>query len=96
MEQPLKTLTKDDLVVLFEWLSKSDENEKISFTDLSELVVLHKIHASLEKELKEPFDSDYTDIFSSARNSIKKDFEERMGKDTWLYDLMKTETNRKR
>jgi len=66
MNSPLDRLTKDELIVLFEWLSTNEENENVTFSDISELAVLDRIHGILEKELAEPFSSDWGDLQKTA------------------------------
>ena len=91
MNESLKKLSADDLVVLYEWLSNNEEKEKVSFSDLSELVVLDKLQAILEKELTEIFDLDYGDILGGGRSRIKKEYEERFGTDTWIHNCTREE-----
>jgi hypothetical protein len=54
------TLTGDEALVLFEWLSRgSDLGEPAPFEDQAEARVLWNVHALLESSLTAPFAPDY-------------------------------------
>ncbi|MDQ8194506.1 hypothetical protein QEH59_08710 [Coraliomargarita sp. SDUM461004] len=89
MKAPLDSLSHDELIVLFEWLSENEEKEQVTISEISELIVLDRIHGILEKELAESFDSDWGDILGGAKFRIKKEFEDKMGTETWLHELSK-------
>ncbi len=89
MNSPLEELTKEEQLVLFEWLSTNEEKEEIKFSDLSELVILDRIQTSLEKKLAEPFQTDYSETISNARNKIRKEYEEKMGTSSWIHEVYK-------
>lgn len=89
MNSTLKKLTKEELLVLFDWLSTNEEKEEIKFADLSELVVLDRIQTALEKALAEPFRSDYSKIVANARYKIRKEYEEKMGASSWIHEVYK-------
>ncbi|MBC2606321.1 hypothetical protein H5P27_09695 [Pelagicoccus albus] len=95
MNQPLHELTSDDLIVLFEWLSHNEEKEEVTFSDLSELIVLDKIQGLLEKAMVEPFKTNYGEVLLESRTRIKNEFEEKMGIETWLHKLLKNESAEK-
>ena len=65
-------LTKDESIVLFEFLIRINEKENnIIFEDQSEQRLLWNIEAILEKLLIEPFQMNYDDIVKQARNNIR-------------------------
>lgn len=65
-------LTKDESLVLFEFLSRFNQtNHPEIFEDQSEQKTLWTIEGQLEKILVEPFQSDYLDIIKEARNRIR-------------------------
>lgn len=65
-------LTKDEAIVLFEFLGRFNEKEDDSlFEDQSEQRVLWNIECILEKKLSEPFNKDYNDILKLARENVR-------------------------
>jgi len=65
-------LTKDEAIVLFEFLGWFNEKEEDNFfEDQSEKRVLWNIECILEKELSEPFKKDYNDILKLARENVR-------------------------
>lgn len=65
-------LNKDEALVLFDLLSRFNENEnKEIFQDQAEEKALWIIEGQLEKILVEPFMPDYRDIIQEARNRIR-------------------------
>ena len=65
-------LTKDEAIVLFEFLGRFNEKEDDNlFEDQSEQRVLWNIECILEKELSEPFKKDYNDILKLARENVR-------------------------
>ena len=66
------TLTKDESLVLFEFLARFNQSEHPGiFEDKSEQKMLWIIEGQLEKQLLEPFRPDYKDIIYEARNKIR-------------------------
>ena len=64
-------LRKDEALVLFEFLSRFNENDnKEIFQDQAEEKTLWIIEGQLEKILVEPFMPNYQDIIQEARNRI--------------------------
>lgn len=63
-------LTKDEAIVLFEFLSTLEENMP-KFQHPSEEAVLNNILVILEKQLVEPFQIDYGIILTKARNNLE-------------------------
>ena len=65
-------LTKDEAIVLFEFLGRFNEIENNSnFEDQSEQRVLWDIECILEKKLSEPFRKDYSNIVKMARENVR-------------------------
>lgn len=66
------TTTKDEALVLFEFLARFNETEHSDiFEDQAEQKTLWVLQGQLEKQLAEPFKSDYKDIIKKARNRIR-------------------------
>lgn len=65
-------LTKDEAIVLFEWLSNFNEKDlQDLFIDQSEERVLWDIEASLEKTIPEILSGNYVDLLSQARKKVR-------------------------
>ena len=65
-------LTKDEALVLFDFLSRLNANDQTNlFHDQAEQKVLWIIEGILEKELVEPFKPDYKEIIQRARDRIR-------------------------
>ena len=65
-------LTKDEAIVLFEYLGRFNEKEDESlFEDQAEQRVLWDIECILEKELSEPFQENYADVVELARKNVR-------------------------
>ncbi len=65
-------LTKDEAIVLFEFLCRFNENDNLtSFEDQSEHRVLWDLECILEKELSELFRADYKEILKKARDTVR-------------------------
>jgi hypothetical protein len=64
-------LTDDQALVLFEWLSRLDEQDAFPVEDRAEELVLWLVHAQLEKALSEPFRRDYAKLVDLARARVK-------------------------
>ncbi len=69
---PIK-LSKDEALVLFEWLAEVDKLKIIPFKHPAEEKVFWKIEGILEKALVEPFDPEYKGHLDEARNRIMKE-----------------------
>ena len=66
-------LTKDQALVLFEFVSRINEQSVSSiFEDQAELLALCEVECQLEKILDEPFRQDYKEIIQKARERIRK------------------------
>jgi hypothetical protein len=65
------TLSKQEALVLFEWLAKVEPMGTTVFQHLSEEKVLWKIQGQLESTLQEPFAPNYDDLVSQARADVE-------------------------
>lgn len=69
-------LTKNEALVLFEFLSRFNESDKKElFEDQAEERVLWDIEALLERQLTEPFRTDYSEIIKQAREQVRDEIE---------------------
>lgn len=68
-------LSSEEALVLFEWLSRSeDEDDEMlesTFADKAEQFVLWSLHAQLQKALVAPFRTDYDRLLQAARDAIR-------------------------
>ena len=65
-------VTNDEAIVLFEFLARFNESDDLNrFEDQSEQRVLWDIECILEKELSEPFRSDYKEILKKSRETVR-------------------------
>ena len=64
-------LSKNEALVLFDWLSQNDEDEEYAVDDAVKCV-LWSMKSLLEKELVEPCYENYADIISNAKETVKK------------------------
>lgn len=60
-------LSRFEALVLEDVLSKLEDSESFQELDLAGRIVLYKIHAILEQELDELFDSHYQELLKSAQ-----------------------------
>jgi DNA primase len=68
----LLELTKEEAIVLLDWLSRFNEDEKPDlFKDQAEERVLWDMEASIEKIISETFDNNYAEILSKAREKVR-------------------------
>lgn len=66
------TLTRNQAVVLFEWLSQRDEAGREA-TAPAEQRVLWLIEGQLEKILTEPLEPDYEQLVETARKTVNEE-----------------------
>lgn len=85
-EEPLGTLTPDDLLVLFEWAHRFCETGKLAFSHHAEVVVIDKIAGDLERVLKGPFRADYSEELTAARSRVLEGYEAHMGRNAWIHE----------
>ena len=65
-------LTKEEAIIFFEFLSRfNKKHDSSEFEDQAEQRVLLDIECILEKELREPFRSDYKEIVKKARTAVR-------------------------
>lgn len=64
-------LTKQQALVLFEWLSNADTLEPSIFRHPGEEKVLWKLQGQLEPALTEPFAANYRELLAEARRSVE-------------------------
>lgn len=67
----LLSLTKSEAIVLFEFLSRYANNNRLEIHDQAEQRVLWNLCCDLERALAEPFQADYSAILGSARNAVR-------------------------
>lgn len=66
------TLTKAEVLVLFEFLSRYFmDNGELKIIDSSEEWVLSKIHGIFESRLVEPLLNNYQELLEEARSSLR-------------------------
>ncbi len=75
-EQVELKLTKDEALVLFEFVSRFSDKDKLEIVDQAEQRVLWNVCCLLEKQLVEPFSADYLAIIERARNKVRDRVEE--------------------
>lgn len=67
-ESPITiTLTPDQALVFFEWLSREDDRRTLPTEHQSEQNVLWEIEAQLERTLVEPLQTNYATLLAAAR-----------------------------
>ncbi len=72
MEEKIQIdLSKNEAIVLFEFLSRFSDKNQLEIVDQSEERVLLNILCDLEKILVEPFSEKYTKILEEARVKIR-------------------------
>ena len=63
-------LTSDQALVLFEFLARFDQDERLVIEDPAEERVLWCVTGQLEKALVEPFDPAYRELLAAARARV--------------------------
>lgn len=64
-------LSRDEALVLFEWLARFNKATDQRFADQAEQRVLWDLEAMLESELAEPFASNYDELLAAARSRVR-------------------------
>jgi hypothetical protein len=64
-------LSKDEAIVLFEFLSRFSERNVLEIADQSEERVLLNVFCDLEKTLVEPFAANYIETLKKSRERIR-------------------------
>jgi len=67
--------SKDEAIVLFEFLSRFSDKDKLNIEHQAEERVLWDLTCSFEKELTEPFLKDYEGLLEAARERLKDSVE---------------------
>jgi hypothetical protein len=67
------TLSQDEALVLFEFLSRFVQDDDLHIADQSEEVVLADILCVLETRLVAPLDPNYQDLLASARRATRRE-----------------------
>lgn len=65
-------LTPDEALVLFEILWRFEKQEKLEIIDSAEKRALWNLQACLEKILLEPFEANYDELLSDAKDRLKE------------------------
>jgi hypothetical protein len=72
MEETIQlNLSKDESIVLFEFLSRFSAEGKLEIADQSEERILWNLCCDLERILVEPFSAEYVKMLENARNRIR-------------------------
>jgi len=64
-------LSRDEAVVLFEWLARFNKEDKHEFVDQAEKRVLWDLEAMLESQLPEPIAGNYDEVLAAARARVR-------------------------
>lgn len=64
-------ISKDEALVLYDFLYRANQNESIVFEDRAEQRVLWDLEAELEKQLAEPAFPNCTELVKEARNRVR-------------------------
>ena len=64
-------ITKDEALVLFEFLSRYSDEDSLSIQDQAEQQALWNLTCTLEKKLTEPFSNEWASIIETARNRLR-------------------------
>lgn len=64
-------LTSDEALVLFEFLQRFSESDKLVLEDQAEQRALWNLTCILEKELAQPFAVNYGELLSQARDRLR-------------------------
>jgi hypothetical protein len=66
-------LTKDEALVLFDFVSRFSNDDKLIIQDQAEERALLNLTCVLEKQLAEPFSPDWKKIIEAAKNRLRND-----------------------
>ena len=67
------SLTADEALVLFEFLSRFEESNELTIVDHAEERALSNLLGPLQKQLVSPFQHDYLEQLQRARNRLRDD-----------------------
>ena len=68
--------SRDEALVLFEFLSRFSDSDSLALEDQAEEVALWGLTNKLESVLVEPFSNDYVELLTAARDRLRHDDEE--------------------
>lgn len=68
------SLTADEALVLFEFLSRFEESNELTIVDQAEERALSNLLGPLQKQLVSPFQEDYAEQLRQARNRLRDHF----------------------
>lgn len=72
MSEPVHLeLTSDEALVLFEFLSRFDDEGTLTIQDQAEQRALWNLHGLLQKQLVEPFDPNYKALLAAAQDRLR-------------------------
>ena len=80
-------LDRDDVLVLFEWAFRFNETGKFALSHPAEAVVLDKLGGELERFLVEPFQPDYSERLTAARERIWTAARSEPDEEDWIAKL---------
>ena len=66
------TMTRAEALVLFEFLSRFDQDEQLDIRDKAEELVLWHVHGAFERVLAEPLAADYKKKLETARETVRQ------------------------
>ena len=64
-------LSREEALVLFDWLSRFNKDGDAKFEDQAEQRVLWDVEGMLESALVEPFDPKYDELLARARARVR-------------------------
>ncbi len=65
-------LTSDEVLVLFEWLHRLNEDPQVAFEDQAEQRVAWDLEAALEAAIPDLFAGDYSARLQAARERVRR------------------------
>lgn len=68
-------LTSDEALVLFEFLSRFSDEDRLEIEDQAEERALWNLHCDLQKTLTELYDSNYKKLLEAARDRLRDELE---------------------
>lgn len=63
-------LTGDEALVLYDWLTRFNEETDPNLVDQAEARILFDLESILEKALVAPFEADYVTLLGKARSKV--------------------------
>jgi len=70
-EEVTVQFSRDEALVLFEWVSRFNKTRAPAFQDQAEERVLWDLESRLESVLVDPFRKDYAEVLASARGRVR-------------------------